>query len=131
MNLEITLWILGGVFVCIGSGMAAYIAVVQRLTRLEVSFELWMQNMGNRAAKALHRHDDKYHMDALLDKYLDRNYELNLNEWKSLRDHCLVVENDPSASDKEHVFSAWLGAICEHKMLLDPRSHRKTSNVLA
>lgn len=119
-TLQIWLFVLTGgglvALACTGAGFVLSISI--RMTRIEAVFEL----MGQRAAKALHRDDDKYHMDALLDKYLDRHYELTLDEWRHLLERCTAVEKDMTASDKEHIFAAWLGSICEHKLLMTPRN---------
>lgn len=119
-TLQIWLFVLtgGGVIALACSGGAFVLSFSVRVARIEAMFEL----MGEKAAKALHRDDDKYHMDNLLDKYLDRNYELSFTEWTKLRDLCLMVEKDNNASDKEHVFAAFLGSICEHKLLMRPRT---------
>lgn len=119
-TLQIWLFVLTGgglvALACTGAGFVLSMTV--RMTRIEAVFEL----VGQRAAKALHRDDDKYHMDALLDKYLDRHYELTMKEWKLLWERCTTVEQDESASATEHIFAAWLGSVCEHKLFLDPRS---------
>lgn len=124
-------WILGTATPIVAGGIAAYISVTNRLTRLEsmvhedmesrvTRMETLMKMLGDKAAKILHSPSDHHQMDELLDKYLDRHYELSPEEWTELLIKTSAVENDKSLTKGERTLAAWLNAICHHKLMMDP-----------
>lgn len=131
MSNDVLLWILGifsGVLViALGAGVRGYTGLLEsqgflasRVTRLEAVMALF----GEKAAKILHSPNDHHGIDRLLDKYLDRNYELNSVEWRELLDACEAIENDCSKSKDERTLAAWISAVASHKLLLPPTTKR-------
>lgn len=109
-------WMLGTAGTLVGSGVVAYVAVVQRITRLEASWEL----LGIKAAKILHSPDDHHQIDGLLEKYVDRHYELTFDEWRRLMEVCAEIENNKELPKGERILAAFLGAVSHHKLRLPP-----------
>lgn len=99
-----------------GTGIGAYVSVIQRLTRVEAVISLF----GEKAAKMLHSPDNHHGIDDLLDKYLDRNYELSFDEWTELKTKCEAIEANKSLSHGERILAAFLSALAHHKLLLPP-----------
>ncbi len=121
---EVLLWLLGGfatAFVAaLVAGLKSYANLSERVTRLEAVMSLF----GQKAAKILHNDDDAHGMDSLLDKYLDRHYELCYDEWQELLAKCALIENDKSKAKGERTLAAFLGAICSHKLMYPPQAKR-------
>jgi hypothetical protein len=111
------LWIIGqGVVLSIG-GVAAYVALIQRVTRLETRWDNFVYNLGEKSARGLHSPNDHLGLDALLDKYLSHHYELTREEWSELNARCEQIVDDLKASDKERSLAAILAAVCQHKLV--------------
>jgi len=114
------LWIFGIVQVvlvlAIPAGIGAYVSISSRVARIETVISM----LGESAARALHSPDDHLRIDALLDKYLDRNYELSLEEWHELLDMMTKIESDESSSKLERSLAGQLRAIACHKSFLPP-----------
>lgn len=118
MNDHTIMWILGeAIFLSVG-GVAAYVAIIQRVTRLEVRLEAFIDGVGKKSARGLHSPDDHLNLDVLLDKYLSRHYELTPGEWKELHDRCeVIIEGTNGATGNERSLAALLAAVCEHKLM--------------
>lgn len=100
----------------VGAGLAAYIALIQRVTRLEVKFEMFVMMVGEKAARAL-RSPHTPELDVLLDKYIDEHYELTLAEWMMLKNMCdEMASNEVDFSKTERSLAGWIAAVCEHKL---------------
>lgn len=112
MTQELLLWMLGHLIVFGGSGVAAYIALVQRVTKVETFISL----LGTKAARALHSPDDHLGLDKYLDEYLSRHYEMSVQSWKELHDRCEVIIEDKAVKPSERSLAAILCAVCEHKL---------------
>lgn len=84
----------------------------ERIIRLETMIELF----GVNAAKILHRDDDAYGVDGLLEKYIDRHYELSMKEWNLLYEAMERVTKNEKIPKSERTLAAWLSAIAVHKM---------------
>lgn len=113
MTQELALWIIGQVVVTAGAVITIYVKLVSRI----VAIETLLRMMGEKFARALHSPTDHHGIDPLLDKYLDRNYELTLEEWAQLHDKMESIIRDHTASKGEQALASFLSAICEHKML--------------
>ncbi len=117
---DLIFWVLGvaSTLVAAGFGFAirAHSEISTRVTRLEAVMSMF----GQKAAKILHQDDDHAKMDALLDKYLDRSYELSHEEWVELLAKCELIENDKSKTKGERTLAAFLGAVCGHKLMKPP-----------
>jgi hypothetical protein len=124
MTESITLWLLGGfasVFLVFAvSAINAHGKMSERVTRLEAVMALF----GQKAAKLLHSPDDHLNIDALLDKYLDRNYELTFEDWGALLSQCEKIEEDKSLQKDTRTLAAWLSAIANHKLMNPPTIKR-------
>lgn len=131
MSESTILW-LAGVFVSlITADVVSYVVlkdkiadfnmdIIQRVTRLEAVLE----HIGNKSAKILHSPDDHLGIDELLDKYLDREYELTMKEWQILMKRCEEIENDRTLAQGSRLAAAMLNAVCHHKLGLDPTEDR-------
>lgn len=116
--LTIFLWIMG-IFVALsGAGITAYVSLIQRIVKLETTLSL----IGLKAARILHSTDDHHGLDALLDKYIDRHYELSYGEWQQLLENCELIEEDVRLSKQERTLAAIVSAVCHHKLKHPPRS---------
>jgi hypothetical protein len=79
----------------------------ERLTKLETVISM----MGESAARALHSpHTPE--LDALLDKYIDNNYELSPAEWGELRQLCVLIEDDKTLARQERMLAGTVKAMC-------------------
>lgn len=137
MTIEpLILWILGTGVSVLSAGVVAYVALVQRITKLEamvhedlegrvIKMEALFELLGEKAAKLLHSPDDHHGIDELLDKYMDRNYELSFDEWQKLLSICGTIENNKELSKGERVLAAFLGMVSSHKLRLPPPEKRK------
>lgn len=118
MNQEILLWIIGQVLVTAGALIAIYVKLISRI----VAIETLLKTMGEKAARALHSPDNHHGVDPLLDKYLDRCYELSYEEWRQLHSKMEEILHNEKSSPGEKSLASWLSAICEHKMMCGKRS---------
>lgn len=120
MNETLQIWLFGGSYALFG-GLALFaLNLNNRLIRFETMLELW----GRKAAKLLHSPSNHLGMDELIDKYLDRNYELTWDEWTQWLALCIAVEQDDSKTPSERLLAAGMGTICEHKLHMLPRQKR-------
>ncbi len=150
MNVE-PIWIIGEGLAFAGAGLLAYIGLTNRVTSIEsripkdlaervtrleaqvhddlfervVSLEAVFNILGEKAAKLLHSDDDPYQIDSLLDKYLDRHYELSFAEWEALLAKCSVIEENKVLSKDERLLAGWISAVCHHKLRRPPPEKRK------
>lgn len=132
MDTGTILWILGQGIAIVTGGVVAYFLLnnkvadnynrlSERLVKLETTFEL----LGENAARLLHSPTNHLKMDELLDKYIDRHYEMTPKEWDDLRAKCEEVVEDPSHSKDERLMAAILGAVCCHKTMMPPEKVKK------
>lgn len=111
MNQETILWLIAQSAALLGAMVTAYIGVVQRLTRLETTIAL----IGVKAARVLHSPHTPQ-LDRLLEKYIDRNYELTSEEWQELLGRCQAIEDDLSNPKDQRALAAIVSAVCSHKL---------------
>jgi hypothetical protein len=125
MDKETLMWLLGG----LASWCIALSIVVLKLllsvNRIETAFVL----ISKRAADILHRDDDKYRLDYLLEKYKARMHELSFAEWKELLSKCEAISQDKSISKDERLaaglikdLSLFVKELAIHKTMFKPRS---------
>jgi hypothetical protein len=121
------LWIFGAVLT-VGGAMTVWLAnkVTQlsvdnnifsnRLTRVEMTLTM----ISETAAKLLHHDDDRLGLDNYIDKYLDRNYELSMSEWRELLARFEGVMNDETKPRDVRLSASLVFHICRHKLFLPP-----------
>lgn len=115
MTQDVIMWILGlaitGVFLILMSMIGKINNFSERIVRLETTIDI----MGKNAAHSLHSPHTPS-LDVLLDKYLDRNYELTALEWASLLEDCEQRMDDKNESQGYRWNAGFLAAICHHKL---------------
>jgi hypothetical protein len=120
---EIFLFILGGVFVCVGAGAGAVLMLLGKISDLRervVAIEVRNEITDRRTAKLSHSPHDPYGWDPLIDKYLDRHYEMSMDEWRTWLARCEAVINDKTKPMDDRKMAVQLAAICWHKLMIDP-----------
>lgn len=126
MNETTQIWLFGGayafIFVISTGGIGLFLTLVQRVSRLEAVMALF----GEKAAKILHSpHTPE--LDALLEKYCDRNYTLSLAEWKNLLDMMEEIENDQKRPKEERALAAVISVMASRTLSLPPsKPHKHT-----
>lgn len=91
-----------------------------RLIRIETMLELW----GHKSAMVL-RSPHSPELDGMLDKYVNRDYELTKDEWLRLNCMCEEIESNVSLPKQERALAALISATCHHKLSLPPIQVRK------
>lgn len=124
MNETLLIWLITGAYgFCFAisvSGVAFGMAIVQRISRLEAVMALF----GEKAAKILHSpHTPE--LDALLEKFCDRHYTMNHDEWENLLAMTLEMEIDTSLTKQERALAAWVNAAASEKLCLPPPKIKK------
>lgn len=122
MDKDYILWLLGVLVLCFGGGLAGFLrlndriaTVIERVVKMEVIISL----LGETAAKVLHSpHTPE--LDALLEKYCDRYYELSNPEWTRLLEICTMIESNPKISKQERALAGFILAVSSHKLFLLP-----------
>lgn len=119
MTADSLLWMIGQSIALIILAVGAHIKLLERINdsnariiKLEVLLELF----GRNAAKILHRDDDKYGVDSLLERYVSNHNELSMQEWEELRDKMDSICKDQKAPKSERTLAAWLSALAVHKL---------------
>lgn len=116
MNDAILLWLFGivGAWLCALSIAFGKMMLVQ--VKMQVAIDLYINTLGEKIAKALHNDDDHLGLDALLDKYLDPNYELSFSELVELKNRCAAIADHSDSSKLEKSLAGILTAVCEHTL---------------
>lgn len=135
MNVDQVLWMLGQAFLLAGIIVGVYVALVQRISRLERAsedvnmmeivqrvraLEAVLDTFGKDLARRMHRDDDKYNADALLETYISRSYEMSNEEWHELEKVCERVLANPSHTHYEDFSFRFLKALAKHKLTIQP-----------
>lgn len=119
MTVENILTIVFQTIALLGVLIGAYIKLMDRINRVSeriVRMETVWDMFGEKAAKILHRDDDAYGVDSLLNKYLDKHYDLSMPEWNQLHEAMERVANNPDIPKSERTLAAFLSALAVHKM---------------
>lgn len=114
--LTVGMAVFGAGFVAYFNSIKSHASLSERIRVLEVLFE----SFGRKFAKALHSPHDPYGIDPLLDKYLDRHYELSPDEWNLLLKRCHEIEVLPGISKDHQFFAGMLAAICMQTLQIPP-----------
>lgn len=137
MTIEIILWMLGQVIACVGVIITAYIRLADRISENDkaasnrmVKIETTIELMGLNTAKFLHRHDDAFKMDEILDKYIDRHYEMSPAEWALLLAKCEHVREDENVEIFYPYMAGQLAAVCHHKLMHPPHPSMRSGSIV-
>lgn len=115
MELTIQLWILG----LLVSWLVALTGMWQYHAIQGAKIKAALLSFSKDAAKILHSpHTPE--LDKLLEKYYDRYYELNFDEWKSLETICARMVDSESEPKQQRLIAAFLRAVCQHKLREPP-----------
>ena len=110
-------WILGGYAAVIVALAASVLKIRDQQTKNQVAIDLFIDSLGDKLARALHNDDDHLRIDALLDKYISRTYEMDFEEWQELRIRCMHILESQEISKNERSLAGMLAAVCEHKLI--------------
>ncbi len=121
-----SLWLFGviGAWLVVLSGAVLGLIIAQVKTNFAVN--LFISTMGEKIAKALHADDDHLHLDALLDKMSDPNYELGYDELFKLKNECNFILSDKTVSHLERSLAGMLAAVCEYTLITKHGKTKKT-----
>lgn len=111
MTENVILFFFGQAIVLISAGIISHISNSNRISKLEG----FIEGLGVEFAQRLHHTDDRYGVDALLDKYIDRHYELSPLEWVDLYDACIRILALPSLTPLEETGYLFIKRVCLHK----------------
>ena len=109
-------WLFGGYATVIAALSAAVLRIRDVQTKNQVAIDLFIDSLGEKFARALHNDDDHLKIDELLDKYIDHNYEMDLDEWRELKVRCDHIVANPSVTQLERTLAGGLSAVCIHKL---------------
>lgn len=118
MSETVQMWLFGGLGVWCAALSLTILKLLIEQVKTKVAVDLFIDTLGEKLAKALHNDDDHLDLDGLLDKYLDRHYELSYDEWQQLKDRCNSILADQSISKLERSLAGMLGGVCEHKLMV-------------
>lgn len=90
--------------------------LAHKVTRIETALMMINEN----ALKILHNDDDRYRMDDLINKYLDRHYDLSHTEWEELEHLLEKVMNNKENPDGARLAASMAYHLCRHKRFLEP-----------
>lgn len=115
-NWQIALFtLLGGALatvICAGTSM--FYLLAQRISRIETIIEV----VGSKAFKSLHHADDRFQLDALVDKYTKNNYDLHSNDWLLVYNICSARLEKGDITDPESRASLMLSlGLAAHKLM--------------
>lgn len=129
------MWMVGQGLVLAGVIVGVYVALVQRISRLERAgedispveiaqrvskLEAVLDTFGKDMARRLHRDDDLYGADKLLDTYIERSYEMTWDQWHELEKVCEKVLANPARTHFEEIGFRFLKALAKHKLTIKP-----------
>lgn len=118
MSETIAIWLFGAIggWLLVLSGAVLKLLIAQVKTTVAVN--LFVDSLGEKIAKALHNDDDHLDLDDLLDKYLNRHYELTYQEWVKLKNKCNHILSNKEVSKLERSLAGMLAGVCEHKLMV-------------
>lgn len=128
MEKEYILWVLGSIQTIV-TGIVVYVFKSLIDDRLRIGrLEIILATISEKAASILHSpHTPE--LDALLEKYVNRNYELTPEEWQRLLAMTDDIERDHGVSKGERVLAAILHAVAAHKLFLPPPEIHKHEEI--
>lgn len=110
---------LGVLFLCVGSGAMAYWNVLgkftdiaERVTRTETFIEM----LGMESFTKLHRDDNAYGLDHYVNKYVEHNYDLPMEDWRTVLAICSQrLETNTGGTDTPYFIM--VKALATHKLM--------------
>lgn len=81
--------------------------------KTKVAIDLFIDTLGEKLAKVLHNDDDHLHLDTLLDKLLDPDYDMNYDEWFELKNRCNHILDSKNISQLERGLAGVMAGICD------------------
>lgn len=118
MNNDIFKWLLGALATW-NVGITLTLAAIRlEQVKMRVAIDLLVDGLGEKIAKVLHSPDDHLGLDQLLDKYLDKQYDLTIQEWNDLKFRCNEITENMSISKNERLMAGFLSALCDHKLMV-------------
>jgi hypothetical protein len=114
---NVSMWLFGilGAWMVALSGFVLSIKLEQVKTKVAV--DLFIDTLGEKIAKALHADDDHLGLDSLLDKYLDRKYDLTYDELFELKNRCNHILESKAVSHLERSLAGMMAAVCEQALI--------------
>jgi hypothetical protein len=119
MDLTTLLAILGVMFTCVGAGAVAYNSISQRISVIETKQNMrdrFFEELERRAMELLHRDDNKWGLDKLVEKYRLNHYDLSMNDWILLKEKCEEIFQDNTNSTDERLLASLAIGLAEHKL---------------
>lgn len=116
MDKEVIIWLFGILGAWNVGITLALAAMRSEQIKVRVAVDIFIEGLGEKIAKALHSPDDHLGLDSLLDRYIDRSYELSKEEWQELHNRCREILNDHGVTKNERGLAGILAAVCEHKL---------------
>ena len=120
------LWLFGVLGAWILALTYAFANIKIEQIKMRVAMDLFIDSLGEKLAKALHADDDHLKIDSLLDKYMDREYEMDYAEWFELKNRCNHIMENKDISQLERSLAGMLAAVCEHKLIVKYGKTSKT-----
>lgn len=106
------------------------VAITWHLYKLSLDnykMKIAMLAMSKTAAKFFHHVDDRYKIDHLADKYIERHYELTYSEWQELLKKTDLIAHDTTLAKDERlkaeIFNSLLKIVeglSAHKLAIKP-----------
>lgn len=126
MSETTALWLFGIVGAWLVIVTSAVFKLWVGMSRIETAFVL----ISKRAADILHRDDDKYGIDGLLEKYIARSHELSYDEWIELLTKCELISKDVTIPKDERLVAGLLKDLASfvkelaiHKTMIKPHNY--------
>jgi hypothetical protein len=99
MSEETIRWIFVPVFLWLITLTKIWWDVKNDVKNLKLAVDLFIGGMGKAAALVIHRDDDRYGIDALLDRYRAHDNDLSLEDWITLKTLMDKFQNDSTVPD--------------------------------
>jgi hypothetical protein len=103
MSEGVILWLFGIAIAAGGAWCAWLTNRVSDLNETVVKLVTMLSLQSEKAAEILHRDDDLFGIDALLDKYISRHHELSVEEWNRLLQVCEKIISNPDLPKGERL----------------------------
>lgn len=97
----------------------AWNAVTNRLSIVETKQTIrdkFFDGLEMRAMELLHRDDDKFQLDKLVEKYRLNHYDLPIQDWILLKFRCEAIFEDKTLPTEERLLASLAIGLAEHKL---------------